>query len=266
MNDKTVILEKKDYIAKVTLNRPDRLNAVNGQLCEEFLVALDEIGKDDDVRVIVLTGAGRAFCSGADVRGMEGGPEATSIRGGVSEMGRQVLGSTMVRRIRLMRKPSIAMVNGPAVGGGCALALACDIRMGSENARFMNAFVKRGLGSGWAGPWLYPRVMGLGKALEILLTGDFLEAEEAEKVGVLNHLVPADKLEEETMKLARKIACGPPIAIRETRRQVYAGLSSDFETGLQASDVGERITVVTEDHIEGVKAFVEKREPRFKGR
>ena len=256
MNYETIILEKKNNIARITLNRPERMNAVSQAVADELLSALDDVDKDNEARVLVITGAGRAFCAGADVTEMPGG--------GASRQ--DVLGSKIVRRLRQLEKPVIAMVNGAAVGGGCALALACDMRVGSENARFMNAFIRRGLSSGWAGPWLYPRLMGLGKALEILLTGDFLEAKEAERVGVLNRLVTADELEKETMALAAKIANGPPVAIRETRRRVYEGLESDFETALQSADEGEFITVDTEDYKEGVRAFLEKRPPEFKGR
>jgi len=256
MGYSTIILEKKNYIAKLTLNRPERFNAVSQQMLEELLVAFDDVDKDESVRVLVITGAGKGFCAGADVTGMPGGGAPQQV----------VLGSTIIRSLRMVEKPVIAMINGPAVGGGCALALACDMRVGSENARFMNAFVRRGLSSGWAGPWLYPRLMGLGKAMEILLTGDFLEAQEAERIGVLNKLVPTEDLEKETMALASKIAAGPPIAIRETKRLVYEGLESEFQTALQSSDKGEYVTAVTEDFLEGVKAFMEKRSAEFKGR
>ena len=256
MNYETVILEKKDYIAKLTLNRPERMNAVSQQVTEDLLSAFDEVDTDDEVRVLIITGAGRAFCAGADVTEFPGG--------GAPQQ--DVLGSRIIRRLRQIQKPVIAMVNGAAVGGGCALAFACDMRVGSENSRFMNAFIRRGLSSGWAGPWMYPRLMGLGKALEILLTGDFLEAKDAERIGVLNKLVPADELEKETMALASKIAAGPPIAIRETKRRVYEGLESEFQTALQSADEGELVTVPTEDYKEGVRAFLEKRPPEFKGK
>ena len=264
VNYETIILEKKEHIAKITLNRPERMNAVDPQMSNELLSAFDEVSRDNEVNVLVLTGSGRAFCGGADVKdfvsgGIEGRDTATGTYRGPA-------GSTIIQKLRKMKIPTIAMVNGAAVGGGAALAFACDIRVGSEKARFMNAFIKRGLASGWGGPWLYPRVMGLAKALEIMLTGDFLEAKEAERVGALNRLVTSEELEKETMALARKFANGPGIAIRETKVQVYEGLFTDLETALQRSNQGEHVTIGTEDYREGVKAFFEKREPRFKGR
>lgn len=260
MTYETILLEKRGNVAVITLNRPERMNAVNPQLSQDFRAGLDELEKDDDVRVVIITGAGRAFCSGGDVTTMVGGTEYDSST--IDPLH----GSDIVRKLRAIEKPTIAMVNGTAVGGGCALALACDMRTGSEKTRFMNAFVRVGLASGWAGPWLYPRLMGLGKALEILLTGDFLEAEEAERIGVLNRLVPSEDLEETTMELANKIASGPPIAMRLTRRQVYEGLGYDIETALHRADEGEYFCVYTDDHKEGVKAFLEKRLPQFKGK
>ncbi len=158
------------------------------------------------------------------------------------------------------------MVNGAAVGAGCDLAFACDMRTGSENTRFMNAFIRIGLFPGWGGTWLYPRVMALGKALEYLYTGDFIEAEDAEKLGVLNRLVSADELEKETMALAGKIASGPPVAMRLTKLQVYKGLNMDLETALQMAAACETITLTSEDHREGVAAFREKRQAKYQGR
>ncbi|MFC1919134.1 enoyl-CoA hydratase/isomerase family protein [Chloroflexota bacterium] len=265
MSYETITVEKKDYIALLTLNRPERLNAVTAKLCQEFMAAIDEIDKDDNARVLIITGAGRAFCSGADVQGMTGGSEATGDAGKGTDMQRAIVGPQMVQALQKMKKPTIGMVNGVAAGGGAALALACDIRMGCENSRFLNAFVKIGLASGWGGPWLYPRAMGLGKACEILFTGDFLEAQEADKIGVLNHLVPAAELKKETIALAKKIADGPPIAIGITKRQVYQGLGTNLDSALADADEAENITLTSEDHKEGVAAFREKRKPNFKG-
>ncbi len=269
MDYQTIILEKREGIAVLTLNRPEKLNAINSQMTEELISALDDVDEDDEIKVLVITGAGRGFCAGADVRGMTGGTEKGSGSVGSAEEIRQMLrqsGGRVIPKLQKMKNPTIAMVNGAAVGVGCDLAFACDLRTGSENARFMNAFIKIGLFPGWGGTWLYPRVMGLGKALEFLYTGDFLEAEGAEKLGVLNRLVSADELEEETMALAQKIANGPPIAMRLTKLQVYEGLNMDLETALQVAAAYETITLTSEDHREGVAAFREKRQAKFQGR
>lgn len=269
MDFATILLKKENWIATITLNRPDRLNAVTPKMAHELLAAIEDVDKDDEVRVLVLTGAGRGFCAGADVGGMTGGTqEGMGTARSAEEMRRYH--SRVVGRICLglqkLQKPTIAMVNGIAVGGGFDMALACDMRIGSKNTRFRNAFVKIGLFPGWGGTWLYPRVMGLAKALEYLFTGDFLEAEEAEKIGVLNKLVPSEDLERETMGLARKIAQGPPIAIRLMKLQAYKGLQMDLETALEMAAACETITLTSEDHKEGVAAFREKREAQFKGR
>lgn len=256
MDYQTLILDKKDHVATITLNRPDKLNAVNAQLSDEIVLALENVGNDAEARVLVITGAGRGFCSGADVGVLAQG----SLTAGID-------GHTIIRKLRGLQIPVIAMVNGVAAGGGACLALACDMRIGSENARFINAFVRIGLSAGWGGPWLYREAMGLGKALEILLTGDALEAKEAHRVGVLNKLVPSDELEKETMALARKLADGPALAIRETKLQVYEGLETDLDTAIERSGRGEvEVTIPTEDHREGVLANREKRKPVFKGK
>jgi enoyl-CoA hydratase/carnithine racemase len=269
MDFETLLLKKDNKVTTLVLNRPDKMNAVNPQMAKELLVALDEIDNDDETRLLVVTGAGRGFCAGADVAGMAGGTEkGVGTASGAEEIRRwhaRVLGRIIVK-LHKLEKPTIAMVNGVAVGGGFDLALACDMRIGSENARFMNAFVRIGLFPGWGGTWLYPRVMGLGKAFEYLLTGDFLEAKEAERIGLLNRLVTSPDLEKETMALANKIASGPPIAIRLMKMQVYKGLQMDLETAIEMAAACESITLTSEDHKEGIAAFREKRPAGYKGK
>jgi enoyl-CoA hydratase/carnithine racemase len=245
------------------------MNAINPEMTSELALALDEVDEDDDARVLVLTGAGRGFCSGADVGGMAGGQQQAGRSFRSAEEIRQGLMRSAGRiqpRIHKLKKPTIAMVNGAAVGAGCDLAMACDLRTGCEKARFMNAFVRIGLFPGWGGTWLYPRVMGVGRALEFLYTGEFMEAEEAARLGVLNRLVSAEDLEKETMALAGKIADGPPIAMRLAKMQVYKGLNMEFETALGIAAACETITLTSEDHREGVAAFREKRKAEFRGR
>lgn len=259
-------------IATLTLNRPERLNALNPKLEDELGDAVEQVGRDDGVGVVIVTGAGRAFCSGADVQAMSGGRDATSgaatyahpspeeIRRGFRRAQRVVLG------IQKMEKPVIAMVNGPAVGAGFDITCACDIRVGSTSARFMSAFIRVGLFPGWGGTWLYSRALGLSKAAELVFTGDFLEAEEAYRVGFLSKLVPPEKLEEATLEVARKIANGPPIALRLAKLQLYKSLEVDLETAMQMAAAFETITLTSEDHKEGATAFREKRPAQFKGR
>jgi len=269
----TIIYSKSEHIATLTLNRPEKMNAINPVMTQEVIQVLNEVDADDEVRVLIITGAGKAFCAGADVGTLPGNAKNTTAasvdasrtpedirRGLVASSG------VILPKLQKMQKPTIAMVNGVAVGAGCDLAMGCDLRTGSEDTRFMNAFIRIGLFPGWGGTWLYPRVMGLGKALEFLFTGDYLEAQEAEKVGVLNKLAKADELMATTMTLAQKIANGPPIAMRLTKMQVYKGLEVDLEIALQMAAACETITLTSEDHKEGVKALREKRRPVFKGK
>ncbi|OPX33225.1 MAG: hypothetical protein B1H11_12960, partial [Desulfobacteraceae bacterium 4484_190.1] len=206
---------------------------------------------------------------GADVDIMPGG-------GDVKELGEQSIetlrrsfvfksAKKIVLLLHQMEKPTIAMINGVCVGAGFDLALACDIRTASDNAKFMCGFVKIGLFPGFGAAWLYPRTMGVGKALELLFTGDVLEAKEAKEIGMVNKLSTAEELENVTMTLARKLADGPPIAIRLMKSQVYKGLGSDLATALDEAAFCESITLASKDHLEGITAFREKRLPSFKG-
>jgi len=265
MGFQTIIVSKEDHIAKVTLNRPEKLNAVNGQMIGELITAFDDIAEDEEVRALVLTGAGRAFCAGADI-----GEDKDSIFNERDpEKIRQRLKSehqTVLLALRRIKVPTIAVVNGIASGMGFEMALACDIRVGSANARFMVAFTRIGLVASVGGTWFMPRVMGLPKAAELTFTGDFLEAKEAEKIGVLNRLVPADKLGEEAIALAQRIANWPPISIRLAKQQLYEGLLTDLETSLEVAAANQAIAILSPDHKEAVAAFREKRRPVFKGR
>ena len=280
MDYETVIYEKRDMVAKITLNRPQRLNALNYKLANEDLPqAIGEAARDDDVRAVVITGAGRAFCAGADFRYSEvrAGEVAPEVAEEARAVGRE-LGTYMdtgnvlhilVREVILglqrMGKPTIAMVNGAAVGGGFELALACDMRIGSENARFRMVFTTIGITPGAGGVWALPRIVGLSKTCKIVFSGDFVEAEEAYKIGLLDDLVPAERLEEETMAFARRLAQGPPIALRLDKMMIYKGLETDLETALAFQTACENITLHSQDHVEGIRAFAEKRKPSFRG-
>ena len=268
MGFETIILKKEEHIATIIMNRPDSMNALIPEMFKELKEALEEVDRDDDIRVAILTGAGRGFCSGADIKG--GRKSGGGLRDERSiEESRQYIRHNpqkVTLAIRNLEKPVIAMVNGPAVADGFDWALACDLRVGSESARFMNAFVKLALFPNTGATWLLPRLVGLGKALEILFTGDWLGAEEAYQLGILNKLVPAADLENETMNLARKLAKGPPVSLKLLKNQTYRGLEMSLESALELAADGEAMTLKTEDHKEALDAFSEKREPVFKGK
>lgn len=259
------IFEKEEGIATLTLNLPERLNALSPGIREALLRAAEDVAQDDDTRVLIITGAGRAFCSGADVRGLAG---QTEIRSG--EKGRRgIMGplSLPVFRLSQLDKPVIAAVNGVAAGAGFGLAMVCDIRIASENARFISVFVRRGLPVEWGLSHFLPRVVGTAKALEIMWTGEAIDAREAERIGLVSKVVPQDDLMKEARQLATKLAKGPPIAIELIKRAVYTGLQSNnlaAQLGYESYAAG--VCVRTEDFQEGVTAFLQKREAAFKGR
>lgn len=271
MQYKTILLEKIQNIAKVTLNRPTRLNALNPQLIGELATAIPELGKDPEVRAVVITGAGRAFCSGGDFKG-----DADSLAAGRPPQGwhpedarNRIRGYTLgvCYALQSLPVPTIAMVNGVAVGLGFDVALACDMRVGSENARFMVGWTRRGVVPAGGTVWLLPRIIGLGRALEMMYTARFMEADEAERVGLLNKKVPSAELEAETMDLAGAIAHGPTIALRLDKLNTYKGLTMDYPTLLEYLAICQAgIANKTEDFEEASRAFIEKREPVFKGR
>ena len=264
-------LEKdpETYIAKLTLDRPEKRNALNDQTMDELGDALEDVEADDAVRVLIFTGAGRGFCAGGDLEALPGGSEPGAWASENTDDVRR--GFQRVQRFMLclqrMEKPVIAMVNGPAVGAGFDIACACDIRVGSPLARFMVAYVRIGLFPGFGGTWLYPRMLGsIGKAAEMLFTGDFLEAEEAYRLGFLNKLVPEEELEAVTMEMAAKIAKGPPIAIRLSKLMLYKGLEFDLDTAMRMAAAAETITLTSRDHLEGTAAVRQSRRPAYEGR
>ena len=267
---KYILLEKdKDtHIARLTLNRPDRRNALNDVMQDELGDALEDVDADDSVRVLIITGAGNSFCAGGDLAALRGGSEPSSWVSDNPDEIRRAFNRTQRFMLALQRleKPVIAMVNGVAVGAGLDLAAGCDIRIGTPRTRFMCAYIKIGLFPGFGGTWLYPRVLGsLGKAAEMLFTGDFMEADEAKQLGFLNKLVDEEDLENEVMVMAKKIADGPPIAIRLSKLMLYKGLEFDLETAMKMAAAAETITLSSKDHLEGADAFREKRNPEYRG-
>lgn len=264
MTYETLLYAVKDNIATLTLNRPDRLNALNDTLRDDLYDAIRKSVADPEVRVLVITGAGRGFCSGGDVKGMsernQSGQTAPLVDKYAPKRDR------IIAAMRDCLKPIIAAVNGAAAGAGMNVALACDIRIASSAAKFAQSFVKRGLHPDWGGTYFLPRVVGVAKACELIFTGDVIDANEALRLGVVNSVVAPEELMNETYKLAKKIAGGPPVAIQLAKRSIYHNQEADLRSALEFETFAQNITRETEDSKEGVKAFVEKREAVFKGK
>ncbi|HJW94456.1 MAG TPA: enoyl-CoA hydratase [Thermoanaerobaculia bacterium] len=247
-----------DGVTTITLNRPDKLNAFSGTMREELLAALREAAG----RVIVITGAGRAFCAGGDVEYMSGLQRAGDTQSfrGLLDAGREI-----VTTIASLDKPVIACVNGVAAGAGCNLALACDYRIASDMAKFSQSFVKIGLHPDWGGTWSLPRLIGPGRAMEMLMTGRMVDAHEALSIGLVDRIVPAAELAAETEKLAQAIASGPPIAIAGIKRALRASGANDLHAQIELESEHQLAAFRSKDAAEGMAAFFEKRNPRFRG-
>lgn len=259
MKYQDLILEKEDGIATLTLNRPDKLNAISMTMREELPKAVDEVRGDDEVRVLIITGAGRGFCSGADVASLTGEKAGQSRRSLLAPLG--IWGVSLVE----LEKPIIAAVNGVAAGAGLSFALLCDIRIAAQSARFTAVWVRRGLIADVGATYFLPRILGVEKALELMYTGDIIDAREAERIGLVSRVVPDDDLMKVTKELATKIVKGPPIAIELMKRAVYRDIVSGLGAKLDFETYAQNICRQSEDHKEGVAAFIEKREAHFKG-
>ncbi len=260
MDYKDIIVTAKDGIGSITLNRPDKLNAFADQMRQEIAAAVRELGGRDDVKVIVLTGAGRAFCAGADVTYMkellDRGDEA-GVRAVVQA------GNDAVTAIREAPQPVIASINGPAAGAGANLALACDLRIASDRATFGESFNRVGLHPDWGGTYFLPRLVGPAVAAELFFTGAMITAEEAQRLGIFNRVVPHDRLAEVTEELARTLAAKPQLPLRLAKRAIARSLGSSFEEMLQYEMDAQLRCAKSADAAEGITAFLEKREPRF---
>jgi 2-(1,2-epoxy-1,2-dihydrophenyl)acetyl-CoA isomerase len=255
----------KDGVAVLTLNRPDRLNAMSRPMLDALLEALPRLAEDPAVGVVVLTGAGRGFCAGGDVKAMA---EGTELGGQSMEERAQALRSRMEtsRWLHEMPKPTIAMVRGPAAGAGLSLAMACDIRIASDSARLGTAFARVGYSGDFGGSYYLTQLVGTAKARELYFTADLLDAQEALALGLVNRVVPDVRLEDETMALASRLARGPRVAYRYMKRNMNAAESATLKEMLDLEAWHHTRTGMTEDHREAARAFVEKREPQFKGR
>jgi len=258
-----ILSETTDAVTTITLNRPEKLNAFSGTMREDLLAALRAADADPACRVVVITGAGRAFCAGGDVEFMFG----LQKEGDVARF-RKLLdaGRDVVTQIAEMAKPVIASVNGIAAGAGCNLALACDYRIASEAAKFGETFVRIGIHPDWGGTWLLPRMIGTGRALEMMMTGRMVDAAEALAIGIVERVVAADALANETTKLAQTIAQGPPLAIAGIKRALVASRTNTLRAQVELESEHQIEAFRSRDAAEGMAAFFEKRVAKFEGR
>ncbi len=259
-----LLYEVKDKIATITLNRPDKLNAFTGDMIDAWVKSLAAAQADDGVNVVVVTGSGRAFCSGGDVGRMRAADEAPQPLDGKNNLWEGV--HRVPKQLEQMDKPVIAMVNGLAVGAGMGMSLMCDVRFAAESARFSTGYVKVGLVPGDGDTYFLPRLIGAAKALELLWTAEFIESAEALRLGIVQRVVPDAQLKDVTYAYARQVADGPQIPIRMIKRLVYQSLRLDLRTHLDLVSSHMAIVRQTADHGEGVAAFKEKRAPKFRGR
>jgi enoyl-CoA hydratase len=255
-----LLLDKRDGVAIVTINRPDKLNALNDETVAELDAVFADLQEDASVRGVVLTGAGeKAFVAGADISEL-------ATQSPVQGKERSIRGQKVLDRIENLGKPVVAAVNGFALGGGCELAMACHVRVASENARLGTPEVKLGIMCGYAGSQRLPRLVGKGRALELLLTGEMVDAQEALRIGLVNRVFAKDKLLAEAEALVRKMIANGPVSLRFTLEAVNSGLELPLAEAqyLEATLFG--LICTTDDMKEGTKAFLEKRPPKFTGR
>lgn len=251
-----------DSITTITLNRPERLNAFVGHMRRDLAEALEHAGSDRNARVVIITGAGRAFCAGGDIAFM-----AELMQRRDAEEFSRILGAgrRVILAIRQMTKPVIAAINGPASGAGCNLAFACDLRIAANTATFSQSFAKVGLHPDWGGTYFLPRLVTPNKACEMFFLGDTMDAAEALRLGIVNQVVAPEELEATTLQLAERLRAAPPIALAAAKHAVYMSQSAELDEMLRYETEAQLRCFDSEDGHEGVQAFLEKREPRFTG-
>jgi enoyl-CoA hydratase/carnithine racemase len=260
----TLTVERTDDgVVTLTLNRPEKKNAINGPMWRELIEVFDEVADTVTDRVLVITGAGDGFCSGADLTDTDNSGDFT---GGVGAAYRRmrVVGRAALR-LHELAKPTIAAVNGVAAGAGCNLALGCDLVVASDRARFTEIFSKRGLSVDFGGSWLLPRLVGLHKAKELVFLADILDADEAERVGIVNRVVPHDELEKAVGELAARLAALPPVQLGLSKRLLNQSLSVSMSEALEFEDTAQTMNFSSRDTAEAMAAFVQKRDPNFTG-
>ncbi len=271
-----LIAERHDGVLYLTMNRPDKLNALSDQMIAGLLEELNRAAHDREVGAVVLTGAGRGFCAGGDIGRMrernEGVGEGAKPNPSAGEQGIQTRISQLRRSeevsllLHEMPKVTIGAINGPAAGAGLSIALACDLRIAADTARFGTAFARVGFSGDFGGTYLLTQLVGPAKARELYFTAEVLGADEALKLGMVNRVVPAATLTEEVRAFATRLAAGPVVAYSYMKAHLNLALKSDLRTILDRESYGQTLTGLTEDHKEAVKAFLEKREAKFKGR
>jgi 2-(1,2-epoxy-1,2-dihydrophenyl)acetyl-CoA isomerase len=260
-------VESSEGICVVTFNRPDKYNAINNAFTTELFDALKKAERDDSIRAVILTGHAensKAFCSGQDL----GDLKEKYVPGHTPHLGDDLRQryNPIIQKIATMPKPVIAAVNGVAAGAGMSLALACDLRICAENASFIEVFINVGLIPDSASTWFLPRLVGLGRAMELCMTGRKVDAQEALRIGLANMVVPADQLMDESRKLAQKLAALPLRGLTLTKKLLNESFERDLMQQLEAEAFAQETAGMTADHFEGVTAFIEKRKPSFKGR
>ncbi len=255
MDFQNIILEKKDNIATITFNRPDAMNALNNQTRGEFRAAMADVTADEDVRVIILTGSGKSFVAGSDIKELQQTMPIDAHK--IDRLGALVENCP---------KPVIAAVNGFALGGGCEIVMGCDIIVAHEKAKFGQPEINLGIIPGGGGTQRLPRLIGVCRAKELILTGDIISAQEADRLGLVNKVVPIDELMPTVMKIAGKIASKSTVAVRIAKTAINRGMQLGLESGLAYEREMYSLSLSTEDKVEGVAAFVEKRDPQFKGK
>jgi enoyl-CoA hydratase len=264
----TVRIERvRPSVDVITLDRPERLNAMNHELVADLHTALDQVRDDNDCRVVILTGAGRGFCAGLDLKGSGSAPGTDGLgRPQTGLRGQQHI-AELVPKLRNLRKPVIAAVNGPAAGGGLALALASDIRIAAESARFNVAFVRIGLSGCDIGvSWLLPRLIGASRAFELMLTGRLIDAETADRYGLVSRVVPDGTVVDAALEIAEEIVANSPFGVWMTKEVMWSNLETSMQAGIDLENRTQILTTFSDDMGEAMSAFLQKRPPDFQNR
>ena len=260
----TLLVEREDAVMTVTLNRPAKKNAMNGEMWRELIDVFDEIEASAETRVLVITGSGDGFCSGADLT--DSGNAGTLSEGVGGSLRQMRVVSRAALRLHELHIPTIAAVNGVAAGAGCNLALGCDMVIASDRARFAEIFSKRALSVDFGGSWVLPRLIGLHRAKELVFLAEVIDATEAERIGLLNRVVPHDELAAAVGDLARRLAALPPAQLSVSKRLLNQSLSVSMADALEFEDVAQVMNFQSADTAEAIAAFVQKRPPTFTGR